>query len=130
MFFTLLKHPWLILPSVKATLRCSVAAENHFEDNHYGEGEANAYKHVLWNIFLADFSRFRFKNPADRIAWAKKITDLHEKCFPNLPDSQNMDLKNNELGRKIYLSHYKEVNKSKDWESIALKYKNEFICLT
>lgn len=130
MFFTLLKHPWLILPSVKATLRCSAAAEAHFADSHYGEGEANAYKHVLWNIFLADFSRFWLKTPEKRIFWAKKITDLHEQCFPNLPASQKMDLENNELGRKIYLKHYKDVKKSKDWEFIALKYKNEFSRLT
>lgn len=105
----LLSRPHLIVRTVYATIQATIEAEKRFTNSHFGNNKANAFKHAAWNALIAHNVQFYFgKNPTRAMAWAKKITDLHEECFPNHPAEKAMDLKNNEIGRKIYLKLFEE----------------------
>ena len=111
MVFTLLRRPHLIVPTVYATLEATYISDKEFGNSHAHNDIANAYKHALWNILIAYYAQRFFKNCTGSLAWAKRITDLHEECFVNHPAAKNMDLANNKTGREIYAKEYAKMNK-------------------
>lgn len=111
MALTLLKRPLLIIPTVWATIECTLISEKLFKKASTGNGIGNAFKHALWNAIIALYCQRFYSNPDRPLAWAKKITDLHENCLPNKEKDRQMDLFNNSLGREIYLEIYQELDK-------------------
>ena len=103
---TLAKRPHLIAPTVYATLEATYLADKNYGNSHTGNDLANAYKHALWNVLIAYYCQAFYKNCTGSLAWAKRITDLHEDCFINHPAARNMDLVNNQTGRDIYAGLY------------------------
>ena len=65
-------------------------------ENDFDGTQVNAYRHAMWNAVMTD--RIGEKK-------AKKFADAHEQ-FPNNPvEHMEMDLHNNELGRRIALEY-------------------------
>lgn len=58
--------------------------------------QVNAYRHAMWNAVMTD------KIGEEK---AKKFADAHEQFVGNPIEQKEMDLFNNELGRKIALEH-------------------------
>ena len=56
----------------------------------------NAYRHAMWNAIMTD------KMGAEK---AKKFADAHEQIPKNPIDHKEMDLHNNELGRRIAIEY-------------------------
>ncbi|PKV49001.1 hypothetical protein ATE84_1017 [Aquimarina sp. MAR_2010_214] len=100
----MLQNPLLVYPTLKATRRTMIICDLHYGKTHHNHGKANAFRHALWNILIC-YKTFRItKNEESSIRWTKKITDLHEKLAPNKPIETAMDLQNNEMGRKYFVS--------------------------
>lgn len=98
----LLTRPHLMPAAVYATLHASSAADERFDESHYGNGIANGYKHAAWNALMAHYSLWALRTEERAVNWAERVTDLHEECFPNKPDEREVDLQNNLTGRKLY----------------------------
>lgn len=126
MFWLLLSRPHYIFGTIYATIEATLEAEKRFESSHFSNNRANAFKHAAWNALIAYHVQFFNKRATPALAWAKKITDMHELCFPNHPADKAMDLKNNEIGRHIYLTLF-EQNQRKPKKDTLLKmiYKME-----
>lgn len=73
-----------------------------FGTKHNQNNKYNAFRHALWNYRIAEQNRTD-ENLSKAVAWAKKITDLHEKLVPNHVLARAMDLHNNEIGRQLFL---------------------------
>ncbi len=97
-------NPLLLYPTLKATRRSMAICDLHYGDAHHKNGKANAFRHALWNILICDTTFRVTKSKKKSIDWAKRITDLHEKLAPNKPVATAMDLHNNEIGRKYFLT--------------------------
>lgn len=79
----------------------------HFGSKHYQNGQANAFRHALWNILIITYSRSA-KNHFERaLRWAKKITDWHEVTFFSKELPMKMDYHNNEVGRALFQKHFR-----------------------
>lgn len=102
-----LKHPLYSYATIKATIQTFSICYQRFPNNHGGDNRANAFRHSLWNILIAKESSRFSKTMKANLDWTKKITDLHEELNPNDLLPMQMDLKNNELGRKwsVQLNH-------------------------
>ncbi|WP_024769648.1 DUF6973 domain-containing protein [Aquimarina macrocephali] len=100
----MLQNPLLIYPTLKATRRTMIICDLHYGKAHHKNGKANAFRHALWNILICQTTFRITKNKEKSIAWTQKITDLHEKLAPNKPIETEMDLHNNEIGRKYFLN--------------------------
>ncbi len=81
-----------------------IICDLHYGKAHHKNGKANAFRHALWNILICQTTFRITKNKEKSIAWTQKITDLHEKLAPNKPIETEMDLHNNEIGRKYFLN--------------------------
>lgn len=101
-----LSHPWFTPPTVWSTIESIMLAEEKFEDDPDKNGPANAYRHALWNILISHYCS-KISSDEKALKWAKDITDLHEKLFPNNDFDCEMDLHNNATGRQIYLETVK-----------------------
>lgn len=97
-----LSHPFFGPPTVWATIESIMIAEENFEDDPDKNGPANAYRHALWNLLIVHYCS-KISNREKALKWAKEITDLHEKLFPNKDFDREMDLHNNTVGRQLYL---------------------------
>ncbi len=97
----MLSNPLLLLPTVWGTVESVAFSELNYTENHSGRGVANAFRHAAWNALIA-YNCSYFTSHEKALAWAKKITDLHEECFRNEDFDRLMDLHNNQIGRKIY----------------------------
>lgn len=97
-----LVRPRLIIPTYKATRETLAICNSEFGSKHHGDTKANAFRHALWNYLICKNAFAVLKNKQEAIAWAKKITDLHEKLSPNEEFSMLMDLHNNRIGRKLF----------------------------
>ena len=65
-------------------------------ENDFDGTQVNAYRHAMWNAVMTD------KIGEEK---AKKFADAHEQ-FPNNPvEHMEMDLHNNELGRRIAIEY-------------------------
>lgn len=117
-----LRNPLLIWPTHKATIRTVQISDNLYGKKHHGHNSANAFRHALWNILICKNTFSVLKTVEKATAWAEKTTTLHEDLMPNKPLEMEMDLHNNEMGRKFYL----ELQKASEEEVIKfLKAKAE-----
>ncbi len=97
------KNPLLVFPTNRATIRTVEICNRIYGSSHHGDNRANAFRHALWNILVAKQVFKIVKTEERAISWAEKITTLHEILMPNAPLETEMDLHNNEMGRKFYL---------------------------
>lgn len=106
----LLRHPLLILPTLKATRATLKVSDSLYGKAHHKNGKANAFRHALWNMMICYKTLNSTKDINKSVGWAEKITDLHEKLSPNKPLEATMDLHNNAFGRKHFsLDLYKTM---------------------
>ncbi len=102
LFVWFLKHPIFMLATFKATLITLRIAQNEFPDIHNLHNKANAFRHAIWNILIAQ-QCLKFSKDVDKVlAWTKQITDWHEEFSPNQKMAKLMDLHNNKVGRKSF----------------------------
>lgn len=97
-----IKNPFLVLPSNRATIRTMQICDRLYGDAHHGDNKPNAFRHALWNILIVRRVLRFVKTEKKAIEWAEKITTLHETLMPNPPLEREMDLHNNEVGRRFY----------------------------
>ena len=132
MLLLLFSRPHLIPFIIYATLE-TLYISDRLDEDHTAHNKANAYKHALWNILIAYHIQFFYSKPSTAVTWAKKITDMHEKCFKNKPAAEAMDLANNEIGRNIYFTCYLEFEKKPKKEILLnrlMAEQDSFIFLT
>jgi hypothetical protein len=95
-------HPFFMISTVKATFSVIKIAQKEFPNIHGQLNKANAFRHALWNVFIAiECSRFS-KNTDAILLWTKEFTDWHEEFAPNEELAKIMDLHNNLIGRELY----------------------------
>ena len=98
------KHPVFMISTVIATFNAVRVSQKEFPNTHGFHNKANAFRHALWNIFIAkECSRFS-KNNYEIILWTKEFTDWHEDFAPNEELAKTMDLHNNYIGREMFLN--------------------------
>ena len=103
LFVWFIKHPIFMLATFKATVNTIQIAQKEFPDIHNLHNKANAFRHAIWNIFIAKECNKYSKDIDKVLAWTKLITDWHEEFSPNQEMAKLMDLHNNAVGRKSYL---------------------------
>lgn len=102
LLFLFFKHPFFMISTVKATFNVMKIVEKEFPGIHGKQNKANAFRHALWNVFIAkECSRFS-KNLEAILKWTKDFTDWHEEFSPNEELPRFMDLHNNNVGREVY----------------------------
>ena len=99
-----LKHPLLIVPTLKATKETFKICNALFENEHHKSNKANAFRHALWNVLICQKSMKWHKNKQKSVFWAQKVTDLYEKVTQNEILDEAMDLHNNTIGRICFLN--------------------------
>lgn len=100
-------YPLWIFPTGTATRHCIAICDRDFGMRHSADGPANAFRHALWNFMIAHYClKWRFR-PHNVLQWTEKITDWHEKTFPNPDSARTMDLHNNAVGRVLF-TRYRE----------------------
>lgn len=97
------KHPTFVRPTIKATKTSLAISSHHFGEKHHLDGQANAFRHALWNFLIA--KQLEHKKLERVLSWTKAITDWHELAFPNQDIARLMDTHNNEIGRNLYVAH-------------------------
>lgn len=112
MMRALLSKPFLLIPTIWATIESVWLAEVKFQGNSTGNDIANAFRHAAWNLLIAKNCSV-LTSSEKAVAWAKFTTDLHEECFVNDEFDQKMDLHNNGIGRKLFLKMIENDNYSK-----------------
>jgi len=110
-----IKQPFLVFPTLNATKKTMQISSDLYGKAHHKNGPANAFRHAMWNVLIAKAAFRKFQNVEKSIAWAEKVTDLHEKLAPNSPLETAMDLHNNKMGRLFFeeileLSEEKMIN--------------------
>lgn len=106
-----LKHPLLILPTIKATKRTFQICETLFGNDHHKSNKANAFRHALWNVLICEKAMKITKNKQKSVFWAQKFTDLYEKVTQNEILDEAMDLHNNAIGRICFLNFLNQNEK-------------------
>ncbi|HLV93190.1 MAG TPA: hypothetical protein VKX34_08720 [Aequorivita sp.] len=96
------RNPLLVLPTHKATIKTMKICDKLYGSSHHAHNRANAFRHAFWNILIAKSVIVRLKSEEKTVAWAEKITSLHEELMPNHPLEKEMDLHNNEVGRLVF----------------------------
>ncbi|GGZ43549.1 DUF6973 domain-containing protein [Mesonia mobilis] len=99
---TFLFRPGLLFPTYRATRQTVQICNRLFGKAHHKNNKTNAFRHALWNFLIAEKSFPQLNEKTKAIAWAKEITDLHEKLSPNPELPRTMDLHNNEVGRSLF----------------------------
>ncbi|EDM45435.1 hypothetical protein SCB49_06497 [unidentified eubacterium SCB49] len=99
-----LKHPLLIIPTIRATKRTFEICNDHFGNAHHKSNTANAFRHALWNVLICKNTLKSTKNKQKSVFWAQKVSDLYENVTQNKPIEQAMDLHNNAVGRIYFLN--------------------------
>lgn len=97
-----IRHPLYVYPTIKATQKTIKICNSHYPGSHHKNGKANAFRHALWAMLLCLESYKVFKNRDKVMAWAKKITDFHEKLAPNSILETVMDIHNNTMGIRYF----------------------------
>ena len=100
-----LKNPLFIYPTLMATSECIQISTRHFGREHMKNGQANAFRHALWNFLIAHKCTKWSKNGERIEEWTKSITDWHEEAFKNRDLARLMDLHNNEVGRRVFIEN-------------------------
>lgn len=94
--------PRYFFPTHRATIKTIQICDDLFKKAHHKNNETNAFRHGLWNILIAKKCFAKNNSVEKSVAWAKTITDLHEKLAPNSELEMTMDLHNNEIGRILF----------------------------
>ena len=117
-----LKHPLLIMPTLKATKDTFAICNQLYGNQHHKSNRANAFRHALWNVLICNKSVNTLKNKQKSVFWAQKVTDLYEKVTQNEPMDEAME--------KAVLQKAARVNALFGDEDDGLDEKdlNEFIC--
>lgn len=97
-----LPHPLFSFISFVATLKAFVIASRLFPETHANNGIGNAFRHALWNCLILSYC-CKISSPQKSLLWCEKMTSMHEELFPNQPLEKEMDLHNNEIGRKLFM---------------------------
>ncbi len=100
-------RPLLLYPTVHATRVTYSICNNKFGKKHHRNGQANAFRHAVWNALIILKCLKWNRNDSKCIEWAKRITDWHEDFSPNKPLARTMDLHNNKIGRQVFSDLYK-----------------------
>lgn len=100
-----LRHPLYAWPSVKATRKTVAICNEEFGKAHHKNGRENAFRHALWNALLIHYCRKWYPSDSRAKAWAKKITDWHERFSVNGDLAKAMDIHNNRVGREFVMNH-------------------------
>jgi len=96
-------HIDFLYPTYLATKQCMAISTRHFNRKHYNNGQANAFRHALWNYLIAKKCTHRSNSKHRILNWTKSITDWHETAFANRELATAMDMHNNAIGRKVFL---------------------------
>ena len=99
----LFKHPFFLISTVKATFDVLRISQKEFPNTHGFNNKANAFRHALWNIFIANQCTLFSRKNHKIISWTKEFTDWHEDFSPNEELARVMDLHNNCIGRELFL---------------------------
>ncbi len=102
-----LGHITFLWPTYRATRACMSISTKHFGRKHYQNGQANAFRHALWNVLIAKACFKGPKNLQKSISWTKRITDWHETAFFSKTLPMKMDYHNNAIGRWLFSEHWK-----------------------
>ena len=97
-----LRHPFRVLPTIKATRACVTHCDRHFGKRHHRNSPANAFRHALWNYYIAQTCSTGILQNGKALEWTKNITDWHEDFSKNDLVARKMDLHNNRLGRILF----------------------------
>ncbi|MFC7356285.1 DUF6973 domain-containing protein [Jejudonia soesokkakensis] len=103
-----LKHPLLIIPTLRATKRTFQICDKLYGTSHHKRNRANAFRHAFWNALLCKYSMKMTKNKQKSVFWAQKVTDLYEKVTQNDKLDEAMDVHNNAIGRICFLNTLEE----------------------
>lgn len=118
----MIRNPLYVFPTLIATKQTLQICDSLYGRSHHAHGRANAFRHALWNILIAQrIYRIR-KSVKKSIAWAEKITDLHEELSSNNPLEKAMDLHNNRVGRSYF-----EKLKTSSEEQVITFLKNKVL---
>lgn len=101
-------QPLFIVPILKSTKKTLQICNEHFGKDHHKNTGANAFRHALWNFLICKNCYKTSKSVEKAINWSKKVSDLHENLFPNRELPRQMDLHNNQIGRKLFEEHFSE----------------------
>ena len=99
---TFFVNPFYFFPTHRATLKTVQICDKFFTKTHHKNNVTNAFRHGFWNILIAKNVYNKNESVEKSVAWAKKITDLHEKLAPNAEIEMMMDLHNNKIGRNLF----------------------------
>ena len=110
----LFKHPIFMVSTIIATFDVVRISQKEFPDTHGFHNKANAFRHALWNIFIAKQCALFSRNSHEVILWTKEFTDWYEDFSYNEELARIMDLHNNYIGRELFLktpekTHYQWV---------------------
>ncbi|MDT0645544.1 hypothetical protein RM545_02475 [Zunongwangia sp. F260] len=95
-------NPRFAFATYKATKETLKTCNGLFGERHHKNGKANAFRHALWNYLISE-NCYKISGSSEKSRfWSKKVTDLHEKLSPNEELEREMDLHNNEVGRKLF----------------------------
>ena len=119
----LFKHPFFLISTVKATFDVLRISQKEFPNTHGFNNKANAFRHALWNIFIAKQCTLFSRKNHKIISWTKEFTDWHEDFSPNEELARVMDLHNNCIGRELFL---KTPKSTKNQWVILLKDELEY----
>ncbi|WBU90871.1 DUF6973 domain-containing protein [Cellulophaga omnivescoria] len=106
-----LRHPLLLVPSIKATKQTFAFCNTYYPDGHGKSNKGNAFRHAVWNALLCTYTLKRTKSKQKSVFWAQKVTDLYEKVTNNNELDELMDLQNNAVGR-LYFFNYADKKES------------------
>ena len=97
-----LRYPAFIFPTLKATKKALQISQQYYGRAHSKNGPANAFRHALWNYLIAQSCTRRTQKMRVALHWTQRITEWHEKLFPNPESDRLMDLHNNAYGRQFF----------------------------
>ena len=107
----LFKHPIFMVSTIIATFDVVRVSQKEFPNTHGFHNKANAFRHALWNIFIAKQCALFSRKSHEVISWTKEFTYWHEDFLPNEELPRIMDLHNNYIGREFFLKTPKSTHK-------------------
>lgn len=119
----LIRSPHLIIPVYKVTQRTLQICDERFGKAHFYVGQANAFRHTLWNYLLCRKVNSIRNNPIRAIIFTERLVNYYEKVTRNEVMDRKMDDHNNAIGRNIFLS-YLDENEEKMIDFIQNEAKN------
>ena len=98
-----LRYPAFISPTLKATKKALNISQQYYGRAHSKNGPANAFRHAIWNYLIAQACFRRKQEMKVVLYWTERVTEWHEKLFPNPESDRLMDLHNNAYGRRFFM---------------------------